>query len=321
MKFETVRTLVVFSIVLTALFGTAVMAQDEPPPVLGAVNIVVPELHMTLTDGSETRLIAPSVFDPGEILTADANGVGVITWFYDGTETVVGQNSTLKLNNFSGAADGDFVVDLELSAGHVVAGLGYLAGVSENGSWTLKTPAFTIKLLSGEIDVMVAGDGTTTLVVTEGRAEALVEGGDTFTVDENQFLVGGPSAAPGGPQALSSDGMTVNLSGVCTVSPTANLNVRLAPGEDSRRLGGAKSGQALWVRSSTEGNLWLQVYYHTAPDDEEGHNFGWIYGPAGALDAANCGAILRAPLDAVLYGGQGVDQPTGTEGETEPISS
>jgi hypothetical protein len=73
------------------------------------------------------------------------------------------------------------------------------------------------------------------------------------------------------------------------------------------------------VRASTEGNLWLQVYYETQPDDEEGHNYGWIYGPAVTLDDENCGVLLRAPLAGMLYGGMGVDEPLGEEGESEPL--
>jgi len=303
-------------LLLLSVVGTTVQAQDEPPqPVLGALNIIVPELYMTPDGGTEGRLIAPTTFEAGETLRSDANGVGLLTWFYDGTESVIGPNSTLKLNGFSGDEDGEFLIDLELTAGHLVNGMGNVADAIEQGTWTVTTPAFTVKMLRGQFDVTVAEDGTTTLIVIDGRVEVTVEGSDPITIDEGQYLVSG-----GEPTTFTDDGVTVNLPVMCTVTANTNLNVRLAPNEDSRKLGGVSEGQVFWVHASTEGDLWLQVFYRTPEDDEEGHNVGWIYGPAGTLDAANCGQILRAPLDAMLFGGEGIDEPVGAEGESEPLS-
>lgn len=310
------RLNLVLAVLVMALGAFPVLAQDTPQPVLGAINIIVPDVYGTRAGEAEARLIAESVIQPGETLRTDAAGVALITWFYDGTETVLGQNSTLTLNNFSGQPDGAFAVEMTLDSGHVVSGLGSVATLAGQGTWTLKTPAFTIKLLRGQFEVTVADDGTTTLIVTEGRVEVLVGDAEAFPVDANQFLVGAPGVA----QTLSEDGVTPNasLSGLCTATAPTNLNVRLSPNQDSRKLGGVQTGQVFWVRSSTEGNLWLQVYFQTPAEDEEAHNFGWVYGPAVDLNPDTCGAILRAPLDAHQYGGLGVDN-TGVA-ESDPIS-
>jgi hypothetical protein len=283
---------------------------------LGAINIIVPEVYATRAGEAESRLIEESVMQPGETLRTDEAGVALITWFYDGTETLLGQNTSLTLNNFSGEAQGEFAVELSLDSGHVVSGLGVVAANSTQGTWTLKTPAFTVKLLRGQFDVTVADDGTTTLIVTEGRVEVLAGDAEAFAVDANQFLVG----APGTAQNVSEDGVapSASLSGLCTATAPTNLNVRLSPNQDSRKLGGVQTGQVFWVRASTEGNLWLQVYFQTPADDEEAHNYGWVYGPAVDLNPDTCGTILRAALDAHLYGGAGVDHPGETE--SDPIS-
>jgi len=293
-------------IVIVLVAGSTVFAQEDAPvdPVRGAVNIIVPEVYAMPADGSaEVRLIAPSIFDPGETLRTDA-------------ETVLGQNSSLKLHSFSGDPDTEFTVEVELTQGHLVAGLGDVAAdIAANPSWTLITPAFSVRLLRGQFEVTVSEGGETQLIVTEGRVEVLVGDADPFPVDENQYLIG----APGTTEVLSTDGVTPELAGICTASAPTNLNVRLAPNEDSRRLGGVMAGQTMWVRSGTEGNLWLQVYYQTEPDDEEGHNFGWVYGPAVELDSEACATLLRAPLDAALYGGPGIDESPGEAGESDPI--
>ncbi len=305
-------------IVIVLLAGSTALAQDDAPvtPVRGAINIIVPEVYSTAADGTETRLIAPSIFDPGDTLRTDAEGVALITWFYDGTETVLGQNSSLTLNSFSGEPDADFTIEIELHEGYLVTGLGGVAAdLAQNASWTLVTPAFSVRLLRGQFEITVGTDGATELMVTEGRVEVLVGDAAPFPLDQNQYLVG----APGTAEVISTDGVTPELPGVCTASAPTNLNVRLAPNEDSRRLGGVMAGQTLWVRSATEGRLWLQVYFQTEPTDEEAHNLGWVYGPAVELDPDTCATLLRAPLDAHLYGGPGIDKSPGAAGESEPV--
>jgi hypothetical protein len=316
MKSQLLRLSFVLMILMVGLAGTA-RAQDEPQPILGALNIIEPDLFITPAGGGEeTRLIAESIFDPGETLRSDDQGVALITWFYDGTESALGQNSQLTLNAFSGDSVGDYVIDLELHSGRLVSSLGGVAAdVSQNGKMTVKTPAFTVQAVRGQFDVWVSDSGETTLVVTQGSAEVLVGDAAAVSVDENQFVVGAGTA-----QAVTDDGVTPNLTGVCTATAPANLNVRLAPSQDTRRLGGMAAGQVFWVRAATEGNLWLQVFYQTAPEDEEGRNYGWVYGPAVDLNPDTCGTILRAPLDAALFGGEGADEPGGAEGESDPLT-
>jgi hypothetical protein len=319
MKSLTLRLSLIFSVVLVGLVGSAAMAQDDAPqgPVLGAINIIVPDLYVTPAGENETRLIAPSVFDPGDTLRTSDAGVGLVTWFYDGTESALGQNSSLTLNEFSGDASEDYVIDATLNSGQLVTGLGDIAAnVSANGVMTIDTPSFTVRPDSGQFELRVDEmSGETTLIVTDGKVDVLAGDAEAFPVEAGQYLVG----APGVTQTISDDGVTPNIEGVCTAETPTNLNVRLAASEESRRLGGVQAGQVFWVRASTEGNLWLQVYYETQPDDEEGHNYGWIYGPAVTLNDETCGVLLRAPLPGMLYGGMGVDEPLGEEGESEPL--
>lgn len=320
MKSFVLRLLVVMSMLIVGLTGSTALAQDDEPvdPVLGAVNIIDPDLYVMPEGGEEVRLIEASVFDPGETLRTDEGGVALITWFYDGTESALGTNSSVSLNEFSGEAAGDYMIDLTLNQGHLVSGLGGVAAdISENGEMVVEAPDFTVRPLRGQFELIVNETGETTLIVTEGRVEVLVGDDVAVTVDENHYLVG----APGEPQVLTEDGVTPNMGGVCTAETPTNLNVRLAPTEESRRLGGLEAGQIVWVRSATEGRLWLQIYYETAEDDEEGRNYGWIYGPAVTLDEANCVDLLHAPLAGVLYGGPGVDEPLGEEAESDPIGT
>jgi hypothetical protein len=318
MKIRVLSLGLVFSLLLLGLGGASVWAQDEPvQPVLGAINVVVPDVFVTPAGGGdEVILSGSSSLDPGETMRTDAAGVALVTWFYDGTESALGQGSSLTLNDFSGDANTDFVLDATLNVGHLTSQLGTLATeATAGGEMKITAPAFTGHPLSGEFELWVTDAGDTTLIVTLGRVEVLVGGAAPYTVDANQYLVG----APGTAETLNDDGITPNLSGVCTATTSTNLNIRLAPSEDSRRLGGAEAGQVFWVRAATEGNLWLQVYFQTAADDEEARNYGWIYGPAVQLDPDTCGAILRADLDAHLFGGPGVDKGLGTAGESEPI--
>ncbi len=114
------------------LVGSSVFAQDETEtptaPVLGAINIIVSDVWVTPADGGdEVVLSESSSFDLGETLRTDEQGVALVTWFYDGTESAVGQNTSLKLNDFSGDAAETFVIDAELKSGHLTTSLGSVA--------------------------------------------------------------------------------------------------------------------------------------------------------------------------------------------------
>jgi hypothetical protein len=321
MKTRLLSLSLVLSLLLIGFGGTSALAQDEPEqpvqPVLGAINIVVPDVWVAPAGGGDEAVLSgPSSLDPGETVRTDEAGVALVTWFYDGTESTLGQGTSLTLNDFSGNANEDFVLDATLNVGHLMSELGTVATAAPaGGEMKITTPAFTVHPLSGQFELWATDAGDTTLAVTYGRVEVLVGDAAPFAVDANQYLVGAPGAA----EAISDDGITPNLTGVCTATTPVNLNIRLAPNEDSRRLGGAEAGQVFWVQSTTEGNLWLQVYFQTAADDEEAHNYGWIYGPAVQLDPDNCGTIVRAELDAHMFGGPGIDKGLGTAGESEPI--
>jgi hypothetical protein len=290
------------ALVLTLAGLPAALAQDDDDT-LGAVNITTPEIYV-LSEGAseETRVFAPIPFEAGEILRTDATGNALITWFYDGTETALGPNSTLKLNEFTGSSFNEFVINLELQQGHVVAALGDIASTSENAVWTLDTPAFQIHPLSGQFEAIVDEDGATTLIVIRGQVEYRIDEDQIRVVEEGQYITAGPENTPGDPEDLSADGTTIDLDGLCTATARTNLNVRQAPNEDSRRLGGAKIGQVFWVRGGTEGNLWLQIYYRI--DD---YDFGWVYGPALTLDETTCADLIRPSLNARLFGGLGMN--------------
>ncbi len=307
-------------VVLMIGFVGSSMAQDDPPPgpVMGAINIIVADMYITPSDGGEeVRLIEASIFNPGETLRTDENGVALLTWFYDGTESALGNDSRLTLNSFSGDASGAFVIDAELHEGSLAGAVGAVAAdVSEGGEWVIKTPAFTVRPLRGQFELLVSPEGATRLIVTEGRVEVLVGDAAPFPVDENQYLVGAPGVA----EVLTTDGVAPNeaLSDICVATTPVNLNVRLAPNEDSRRLGFVEASQSMWVRAETEGGLWYQVFFTTAEDDEEAHNYGWVYGPAVELSGA-CDDLVRAALDGRMYGGFGVDEALGVTGESDPI--
>ena len=306
------RRLIGLSLALITLAGTAgtvqaheVIRQDM---VLGAINVILPGVSKREADMDRmARLRGPALLQDGDLVVTDANGVALITWFYDGTETVLGSRSRLTVHEMSGGVSSDFVIDLELHSGHLVSGLGSITGLNEDNVWHLATPAYDVRLLGGQIEVRVSGSGQTTLIVLEGAAEVWQDdAGQAVRIEANEYLTGAAGEALGEPETLSEDGVTVSWADACIATAATNLNIRLAPSETSRRLGGVTTGQELWVRASTEGNLWLLVYFRAPETEREAHNFGWVYRPTTQLDDARCDPILRAALDAQLYGGPGI---------------
>lgn len=304
------RTLICLSLVLAtgvmALIGTPARAQEDTPApaLLAAVNIIVPELYRTGAGENEPiRIPAPTVLVEGDRLITDTTGVALITWINNGSETVVGEDTTVTITRLQGIDNTDAAIALDLATGHLVAGM---PGSNGDVDWQLTTPALTVTLLDGRFDITVERDGSTQIIVTAGQVQVRSASGDDVTLSANQSLNADPGAL-GSPQQVSENGVSVSLEDVCTATAATNINVRAAPSEESRRLGGIKAGDVLWVRAATEGNLWLNVYY-TPGDTGARSAFGWIYGPAALLDEDDCDHVLRAPLDAALFDGPGIVQ-------------
>ncbi|MEL7675024.1 MAG: hypothetical protein AAGU78_14900 [Chloroflexota bacterium] len=308
--------LVSLSASLIALDGaTAPRAQAQDPGVnRGTINIIRPEIYLTQAGEAEGRIGMPTTIQPGERLRTDGTGVALITWLPDGTESVAGPGTQLALERFAGERERGFDVALELSAGQLRMGIGDLGAAGGASAWRVRTPAFEAALAQGRFELRVGEEGQTTLIVTEGSAEITRADGAPLRVAANEFVTARPGDAPAEAQRLSLDGVEVALSGVCTGEARANVNVRLAPSESSRRLGGLIEGQRFWVRAATDGRLWLQIYYRTPEDDPEAHSYGWVYGPIAALDEAQCADLVRAPLDAQIFGGPGIG---GGDGESD----
>lgn len=290
---------------LIALDGAvAPRAQAQEPGVnRGTINIIRPEIFLAQAGEAESRIGMPAMFAPGERLRTDSTGVALITWLQDGTETVAGPGTRLALGRFDGDRERGFDVMLELSEGQIRMGIGDLGAAGS--AWRVLTPAFEVALAQGRFELRADENGETTLIVTEGSAEIAWADGALLRVAANEFVTAQPGA-PAEAQRLSLDGVEVALRGVCIGEARANVNVRLAPSENSRRLGGLIEGQRFWVRAATDGRLWLQIYYRTAEDDTEAHSYGWVYGPIATLDEAQCADLVRAPLDAQIFGGPGI---------------
>jgi len=272
----------------------------------GAVNIIYPEIYLTPAGDEERRIGMPVILTAGDSLRTGPTGVALITWLRDGTESVLGPGTQLAVERLAGDLEGGFDVALALAGGQLRIGIGDLGAAGGASVWRVTTPAFETRLAQGRFELRVRADGQSTLIVTEGSADLAAPAGGEQRLQAHEFVTVRPGSAPGDPQRLSLDGVTVALDDVCTGEARANVNVRLAPSESSRRLGGLIEGQRFWVRAATEGRLWLQIYFRTGEDDREAHNFGWVYGPIAALDEAQCADLLRAPLDAQIFGGPGV---------------
>ena len=110
------------------------------------------------------------------------------------------------------------------------------------------TPAFVARLFQGRFEVRVSDGGKSTLIVTEGSAEIDRTGDAPLMVAAHEFVTARPDEPPAQAERLSLDGVEVALTDVCTGVARANVNVRLAPSESSRRLGGLTEGQRFGAR-------------------------------------------------------------------------
>jgi len=322
------RTMLRLGLALIALGALAAPhAQAQEPETAGeqaAINIIRPEIYLTPVGEEERRIGMPTTLDAGETLRTDETGVALITWLPDGTEFVLGPGTRLTLEQFEGSRESQMDVALRLDSGQLQMGIGEMGAGGSASAWRVAAPAFEARLFQGRFELRVSESGKSTLIVTEGSAEIEPPGGgDPLPVGAHEFVSAQPGELPAEAERLSLDGVEVALTDVCTGVTRANVNVRIAPSESSRRLGGLVEGQRFWVRAATEGRLWLQIYYRTADDDREAHDYGWVYGPIAALDEDHCEDLTAAPLDARLFGGDGAAdmrpaEPADAESEEAP---
>lgn len=312
-------------ITLGALAAPRAQAQDtDTTTERAAINIIRPEIYLTPVGEDERRIGMPTTLDAGESLRTGETGVALITWLPDGTEFVLGPGTKITLDHFGGNRESHMDVALHQDSGQLRMGIGAMGAGGSASAWRIVAPAFEARLFQGRFELHVSDSGQTTLIVTEGSAEIEQPGGDApLPVGAHEFVTAQPGEPPAGAERLSLDGVEVALTDVCTGEARANVNVRVAPSESSRRLGGLVEGQRFWVRAATEGRLWLQIYYRTSEDDFEAHDYGWVYGPIAALDEEHCDSLTAAPLDARIFGGHGAagpraDEPAGEESEEAP---
>lgn len=320
------RTMLRLELALIALGALAAPhAQAQEPETTGeqaAINIIRPEIYLTPVGEEERRIGMPTTLDAGESLRTDETGVALITWLPDGTESVLGPGTKLTLEQFEGSRESRMDVALRLDSGQLQMGIGEMGAGGSASAWRIAAPAFEARLFQGRFELRVSESGKSTLIVTEGRAEITRPDSDPLPVGAHEFVTAQPGELPAKAERLSLDGVEVALTDVCTGVTRANVNVRIAPSESSRRLGGLVEGQRFWVRAATEGHLWLQIYYRTGDDDREAHDYGWVYGPIAALDD-HCDNLTAAPLDARIFGGDGAagthtEEPADVESEEAP---
>ncbi len=307
-------------IVLGALAAPRVLAQDTDSTAERAtINIIRPEIYLTPVGEDEHRIGMPTTLDAGESLRTGETGVALITWLPDGTEFILGPGTMITLEQFAGSRDSHMDITLRQDSGQLRMGIGEMgAGNSEN-VWHIAAPAFDARLFQGRFELRVSESGESTLIVTEGSAEIEQPDSVALPVGAHEFVTAQPGEALAEAERLSLDGVEIALSDVCTGEARANVNVRIAPSESSRRLGGLIEGQRFWVRAATEGRLWLQIYYRTGEDDREAHDYGWVYGPIATLDEDHCNTLTAAPLDARIFGGPGVGGPIADEPASDEI--
>jgi len=303
--------------VLSGAMGGVVWAQtdtsESAQSVRGAITVLVENVYVSQPGSSEETRAGRAAFDPGETLRTDATGAVLISWFYDGTETVLAQNSRLTLNRLE-LNEGVGVVEMTLQQGHLIAGVGHRISGESPGTFDITLPDAQVRLLEGHAEITVGAEGTSLIIVTFGRAEVRTGTGDPVTLVANEIFFGGEKST------VTTDGVTPGtnraLDALCFTTANTNLVVRMYPSENSQRLGGVPSGQVLWVRAATDGNLWLQIAYATDPLQTDLFNYGWVYGPATTL-GENCDILPRVDLNAQLYGGRGLPDSASGQSEAE----
>ena len=232
-----------------------------------------------LSDGVEVQRVntmnpitieIASVVGVGDIVRTDDTGEARITFFADGTDTMIMPNSEFRIVSFEANAEEEFTLTVEVLVGQTVQRLNRLLGA--NSSYDVQTPGMTLAARGTDFAIRVENNGRSAMLVREGmvNARSLV-GNDTQVA--SSFGIRAPRNGELSDVVLAStfdqldsalDGCSASVSTIDDVS----INVRTGPSVELDHIGIITDTDVdLFVGVNASGN-WYRIPF--------GEDFGWI---------------------------------------------
>lgn len=229
-----------------------------------------------------------AIIGVGDIVYTSDNGRARITFFADGTTTILENNTTYRIDTLEGDAN-SFRIDVSVLLGITRQQLNRV--LDANSSYNVNTPGMTLAARGTIFDIRVEANERSALIVRENTVDAGAEGanadvpqgfGVRSEVDSPLSDVVAATNFTELDAALDGCGITVATEG------DVALNVRIGPSLNADRVGYVDAVDIDTVFGFAEGG-WYRVSYASG--------FGWVSSQNTRL--ASCAGLRRFPVDHV----------------------
>lgn len=222
------------------------------------------------TAGTEiwVKINSETLINVGDAIRTDETGEARITFFEDGTSTIVTPNSQLRIQEFSGTSD-RFDLSLEVLGGIVRQQVNNLLETDSN--YEVITPGMSLTVRGTNFDVRVEDSGRSALVAFEGQVAAEneasaadVAAGFGVRSETDQPL---SDVVP----ATSFEALDAALDGCPGAVDTegdVRLYVRVSPSTEATAVGSVDPGEIVLLAGATADEQWYRIPFRGG--------FGWI---------------------------------------------
>lgn len=235
-----------------------------------------------------------SVVGVGDIVRTNETGEARITFFADGTDTVLKSNTEFRIVAFEEISEEDFLLTIEVIAGQTVQRLERVLGA--NSTYDVQTPGMTLAARGTEFSIRVEYNGRSAMLVREGTVAAEADESDVAHVPAN-YGVRAPSDGELSDVVLAStfaqlDAALDGCSASVTTIDDVSINVRTGPSMELDNVGIIADGDIDLFMGVSESGDWYRIPF--------GDEYGWILS-SNARVSSNC-AGLRVFEDSWVEG-------------------
>ncbi|MFZ4827638.1 MAG: SH3 domain-containing protein [Phototrophicaceae bacterium] len=233
----------------------------------------------------------------GDTIRTDESGRARITFFADGTETVLLSSTEYRIDVFEGTTD-QFTLTVSVLAGQTEQRLNRL--LDAGSSYDVVTPGVNLVARGTVFKIRVEGNGRSAMLVTEGNVDAST-GESTASVPPLFGIRSEVGASVSDVvRADNFEQLDAALDGCSATLATTDdvrLNVRLGPNVDMPRVGTVEASDVTNFLGVNESGEWYRIAFRGG--------YGWVLSTNASVVGACAGLRTfpdqHGPEDSSLF--------------------
>lgn len=222
----------------------------------------------------------------GDVIRTNESGQARVTFFVDGVDTDILENSEFEIVTFSGQGE-SFNLEVSVVVGQTIQRLGRV--LDANSSYDVNTPGMTLAARGTEFAIRVEDTGRSGMLVREGTVDAASDGSDADVPANYGIRAAVDETLSDVVLASTFEQLDAALDG-CPVSVTTiddvRLNVRISPSVDAFRVGTVAADTIDLFYGVSASGSWYRIMFNDG--------YGWILSSAVKVDTSCAGLRVFA---------------------------